>query len=313
MTDFSSLPPHVEFSLLRFQLEFQEPYRLNLEVLLRLRRDLRTTASHVLGERGGRRFSALFDPPLPVDPVALRRFQRPGPPFVFLPDPEQQGDYDAGDRFVLCVAFWGQGIQLLGDFARVLQSLGKLGLHRGEGLFELAAIEAEDAAGNRFPVWQEGSGMPDFAPPVNDLRWWLNRFSETSSTVLEFLTPARLLSQGRPLFQVDFRRLFPFILRRVGSMLHAHCGAEVIDDPGSLLAAVAQVRETENRLGWQDWRTLAGPEQAQELGGVAGSIRLEGEGLPAVLWILRVGTLMNVGKGASFGSGRFRLNEPASR
>lgn len=311
MTESFALSPHVEFSLIHFHLEFQESYWLTLEALLRLRRDLQSAARQVLGERGEEGFVALFDPPLPVDPFALRRFQRPGPPFVIIPDVEQQGDYDAGDRFVLRVTFWGEGIRLLGDFARVLQGLGRLGLHRGEGLFELVAVDSEDSAGNRSPLWQEGKAMLELAPTVIDLRWWLNGFSEASSVVLEFLTPARLLSQGRPLFKIDFRRLFPFILRRVGSMLYAHCGAEVIDDPESLLAAAALTDEMENRLRWQDWRTLVGPEQAQDLGGVIGSVRLGGEGLSEVLQILRAGTLLNVGKGASFGTGSFRLSEPS--
>jgi hypothetical protein len=47
----------------------------------------------------------------------------------------------------------------------------------------------------------------------------------------------------------------------------------------------------------------------QDLGGIIGSVRLEGETLQSVFGILRVGSLMNVGKGAAFGAGCFRLRE----
>ena len=62
----------IEYSLVHFHLEFLEPYVLSLETLLRLRRDLHAAGRQVLGDRYG----SLFDPALPLDPVALRRHQR---------------------------------------------------------------------------------------------------------------------------------------------------------------------------------------------------------------------------------------------
>lgn len=309
MTDSFSLPSDIEFALVHFQLEFQERFSLNQADMLRLRRELWPVASHTLGGRSSERFRVLFDPPLSTDPVAMRRFQRPSPPFVLLPAPGLMEDLEVGDRLEIAVSFWGRGIQLLGDFALVLQALGKIGFHRGQGLFELVAIEAEDAAGHRSPLWREGSSLHSLTPPVNEVGWWLRRGGEPDAVLLEFLTPARLLSQGRPLFKLDFRRLFPFILRRVTSMLYAHCGREVVDDPVHLLAVASQVHEVQNALCWQDWRILEGPGQAQDLGGVGGSVRLEGEELAVALGILRLGTLMNVGKGSAFGAGRFRLHD----
>jgi hypothetical protein len=241
--------------------------------------------------------------------VALRRFQRPSPPFALLPHPDPERDFDGGDRLEITVSFWGRGVHLVGDFARVLQALGKIGFHRGQGTFELVAIEAEDSSGNRVTIWREQEGFHLLTPPINEVGWWLNRDGEPAAVMLEFLTPARLLSQGRPLFKLDFRRLFPFILRRVTSMLYAHCGLEVVDDPGRLLAAADRVHEVQNVLYWQDWRTLEGGGMTQDLGGIIGSVRLEGETLQSVFGILRVGSLMNVGKGAAFGAGCFRLRE----
>jgi hypothetical protein len=307
--DLFSLPPDIEFALLHFHLEFQQRFRLSLAELLRLRRELLMAAGQILGDRTGERFHALFEPPLPDDPVALRRFQRPSPPFALLPHPGLESDFDAGDRLDLTVSFWGRGIHLVGDFARVLQTLGNIGFHRGQGSFELATIEAEDASGNRASIWQEGEGLRLLTPPINEVGWWLNRDAEPAAVVLEFLTPARLLSQGRPLFKIDFRRLFPFILRRVTSMLYTHCRREVVDDPGRLLAAADGVHEVQHLLRWQDWRTLEGVGQAQDLGGIVGSVHLDGQTLQSVLGILRVGSLMNVGKGAAFGAGCFRLRE----
>jgi hypothetical protein len=229
-----------------------------------------------------------------------------------LPHPDCERDFDAGDRLEITVSFWGEGIQSVGDFARVLQALGRIGFHRGRGIFELAAIEAEDASGNRVTIRREKEGFHLLALPINEVGWWLNRVAEPAAVVLEFLTPARLLSQGRPLFKLDFRRLFPFVLRRATSMLYTHCGREVAKDPGLLLAVADGVQEVQNALRWEDWRTLEGVGPAHDLGGIIGSVRLEGEALRSLFGILRLGSLMNVGKGAAFGAGSFRLRETQS-
>jgi ferredoxin len=239
----------------------------------------------------------------------LLRFQRPGPPFALLPELWRETHFDAGDRFEMAASFWGRGVHALADFARVLQSLGKVGFHRSQGVFELVTIEAEDAGGSRSPIWREGEGLQNLAPPINEVGWWLSRQSEPAAILLEFLTPARLMAKDRPLFKINFHRLFPFLLRRVTGMLYAHCGREVIDDPGRLLAAAVQVRAVESSFCWHDWRTLEGPESFQDLGGISGSVRLEGDALQDVLGILRIGSLMNVGKGAAFGAGHFHLRE----
>jgi hypothetical protein len=272
-----------------------------------MRRDLLTAARPCLDASGGERFTRLFEPPLPTDPDALRRYQKPGPPFALLPDPVSAGDHEPGDRIELNVTFWGLGTQLIGDFAEVLQALGRHGLHRGEGRFELAGITAEDAAGNRCRLWPAGRTLLRLAPPVNEIGWWLERSGCGSSVLLEFITPARLISAGRPLFRPAFRQLFPFILRRVTSVLYACCGSEAVGDPAPLLAAAAQVRETDNRLAWRDWRSLDGEDRSQELGGLVGSVRLEGAALEELCWVLSLGTLLNLGKGAAWGAGRYRL------
>jgi hypothetical protein len=318
MFDIPSKLQEVEFSLVHFQLEFQESYRVTQEALIRLRRDLHHAARYALSSLDGEslpkgsRFTALFDPPLTANPVALRRHQRPGPPFVVFPVPGLPRDYEPGDSIDLTVVFWGRGIHRLGDFSRVLQALGSLGIHRGEGLFELGAIDAEDPAGNRVRIWQEDQDFECLAPPISDARWWLETSAlAVPSLRLEFVSPARLLSGGKPLFRANFVRFFPFILRRVTSMIFGHCDLEVLgmSEPGLLLEAASRVVEQENQLVWRDWRVLEGKERIQDIGGVSGSVRLEGEALAEILWVLNLGSLLNIGKGAAFCAGHYLLKE----
>lgn len=302
----------VEFALLHFRFEFAQETRLPPQGLLQLRRELHRTARTLFALEGNEAsaqalFQALFDPPLALDPIAQRRYQRPGPPFVLAIDPASAGDYQAGDHWELKVLFWGQGIQSAGDFARVLQALARAGFGPGIEGGELVAIETEDASGHRCQLWHEGHPLQRLSPVFCELDWWLADWPQGCDWRLEFLTPARLLSAGRPLFRPNLAQLFPFVLRRVTSMCHAHCGLELLVDPSPLLQAAARVQVLEKSLLWTDWRSLDRGSELFDLGGLMGGLTLSGAALDELVWVLQVGSLLNLGKGSAFGAGAFRL------
>jgi hypothetical protein len=307
----------IEFVQAYLRLEFQDPYVLTVENLLRLRRNLGQAARQVeLLSAGlnGLAFDALFDPPVSLDPYARRRYQLPGPPFVIHPPLDLSLPAEIDGPLELPVVLFGQGTQLLRELCLAFQALGARGFHRGEGLFELAEVEAQDLSGNRIRIWQTSGLMPMPMPmpmPVLHAGWWLDTFAETSEVCLQLQTPARLLSDGRPLFKPGFRTLFTFMLRRVTSMVHAHCGHELVDDPGFFIAAAGQVRELENRLAWRDWRCLEGDGRRQDLGGIIGSLKIGGDSLQDILWLLRLASLLNLGKGAAYGAGHLAIGDMA--
>ncbi|MCD6526603.1 MAG: CRISPR system precrRNA processing endoribonuclease RAMP protein Cas6 [Desulfuromonas sp.] len=307
---------HAEFIVLRFELRFLEAIDVDMAMLLRLRRSLRAAGQYALyaassGQDGQtNRFGALFSPPLADDPVARRRFQRSGAAFVLQPTTEMCRTYQRGEYMSLSVVLWGGQQQQIGDFALVLKALGQSGLRYDAGKFELAAIHGEDSSGHYSLLWRSGQPLQTLVAPLRDANWWLNSTLPPSDKIqLRFITPARLMNRQRPLFQADFTRLFPFILRRVSSMLYSYSYLEVVSDAGQLLDAAAQV-VVENQLRWQDWRSLGpNPEQQQPLGGVMGKICVQGPAVQDILPFLALGSLMNLGKNAAYGAGHYVLEE----
>ncbi len=298
----------LEFCRVHFALEFIEGCDLPGETVQRLRRDLHRAGRLVLEDSV---FGTLLDPAPSGEPLARRRFQRPGPPFVMAPAQGLPGTFEAGDLFHLTVDFWGSGIQYLPSFVATLDTLGRSGLWQGAGPFEIGSIQSEDAAGNRCDLLLGQGGVPLPAVPINDLAWWLDTRPQAEHWQLSLVTPARLITGGRPLFQAGFSQLFPFILRRVTSMAFAHCGADLVDRPGDLLQAARETAVRQNHLHWQDWRSLTGEQGTIDLGGLSGSLILEGPLDEDLLNVLHLGSLLNLGKGATFACGCYRLT-PAS-
>ena len=76
-----------------------------------------------------------------------------------------------------------------------------------------------------------------------------------------------------------------------------------------LIQAAASVGVRESRLRWRDWRRFSTRQKAEmKLGGLVGEVTYEGE-LAPFLPFLRAGELTHVGKGTSFGLGRYILRE----
>ena len=318
MSDLFPTPHNLdraEYALLIFQMEAREYFDLPPLGLLRLRREFHQ-AIDALRESGEVRLvdnlKQLLEPPLPVDPLLLRKVQRPAPPLVLRPDPERSGLVEPGDWIELPVLFLGSGISAVEDFALLLQQVGRQGLVNGQGVCDLATVEVEDGSGRRSTLWNGGSLSGALTPVVNDLSWWLERQPpDWNPLKLEFLSPTRLLSGGKPLFRARFSELFPFILRRVTAMLATHCGLEPVLDPSELLTIAATVEERRNGLKWGDWRPLAAGLGGQDLGGLCGTLELSGDGLGDLLWVLQLGSLFHVGKGAPYGAGRYKLSKMA--
>ena len=299
----------LEFARIRFVLEFQDLFRFEATSVMRLRRELRQAlqldADVASGDHSP--LVRLLHPLLSSDPQALRKFQKPSPGFIVVP-PAKTRECEIGDEASLEVIFWGTGTQFITDLFLALQRVGASGLSHGEGPFEIVGIKSLDGSGSWQEIWQPGDAEEVMTPLLMDLAWWLDMQTfDDMHLELRFMTPARLLHKGKPLFKPSFQRLFPFVLRRVTSMLHTWQGVELKLDPRELTSSAARVEEIDNQLLWQDWRTLNRIHGDQDLGGVTGSIRLSGLELGEIAWILRLGSLLNVGKGAAYGCGHYIL------
>ena len=295
-----------------FTLEFQEECALDLSVFLGLRSSLRAAARLVLepcGPDGRRRFKALFEPELSRDPVALKKFQKPSVPFVLMLKPFPPRMVNAGSRFDLEVLFLGRAVPLADDFLACLQQLGHFGVIEGRGRFDVVQMTAIGEDDAKQCVWQKSDPSPAIAPPLDTIGSWLERQGRPAEEVhVDFRIPARLLVGGRPLRRPVFREIFPFMLRRATSMLHAHADCEPVQDVESLLNAAAAVTVESSHFRWHDWRELSGNRSTSSIGGFTGCLFLRGAVLAEIYWVFAVAALLGIGKGAAYGAGRFVLS-----
>lgn len=289
---------------LQYTLELQEPVDVTLADLLSLRRELLASARS-LEDQSGTDYTDLLTSQVATDPEIVKRFQKPSPAIVLEIDPDMAGAYHAGDQLKIGVLLPGKAIAQAPALFNILIRQGDIGLCKGQGRFELVAIDSLRPEGHTVTVWAEGQPSGDLEYLIDPFSWWFEQRS-FDRLHLEFVTPARLLTAGKPLFRPTFETLFPFILRRVGSQL-SHCCFVEIPNAHHFLAAAGRVEVEASSLEWRDWKCFTAREENRDLGGLVGTLTCRGAALEELHWLLRLGELFNVGKSAAWGAGRFRL------
>ena len=298
----------VEYAKLYFHLEIDTYFDLPPLGLLQLRRELMQAMKSLSVGTDILQLKQLLQPELSADPVVLRQVQKPAPALVMSPDIKYYGLIEPKQQLVLPVLFIGSGVRGIIPFVTLLQQLEKQGLYHGSGTFRLVDIDVEDGSGSRSHFWTADNSLFELTPPVSNLAWWLERQSPLTDHVdFEVISPIRALHKGKPQFKAHFSAIFPLILRRVSALIGAHAGVDLVDDPGYFFDLASQVKSIGKPLSWKDWRALKSQRNTQNLGGLMGTLRLEGIALEELWWLLHLGSLFNIGKGAAYGAGQYRM------
>ena len=302
MRPLRSYLPDIEFAEISFHYRLETPQILPDFPELLLRPVLHQAGMEVLDPDP---FERLFTPALPDDPTALRRYQRPAPPFALQPRPASLTTMPTDHGIISCHLF-GDGILLLDELIKTMAAVQPFVLAKRQRHGHLTSVSATDASGQEVTIWEKG--MTKCAdPPRITAAWRFDPLPTTSEWCLEIFTPARLLVQKKPLFRPALRHLLPFILRRVTAVCY-FCNHIEISGAPELLTMSNGIDEEMSDWRWHDWRSHTGDGTLAELGGICGQLRLKGQLPDDLVDLLRLGSLMNIGKGAAYGAGAYRLS-----
>jgi hypothetical protein len=129
-----------------------------------------------------------------------------------------------------------------------------------------------------------------------------------SQAVVALVTPADLKQKGRRLDRLDGPAFFRRLIRRIGTLVESY-GNPAADSRGfdyhALSVLADQVVVTDQQVSVHVWERYSNRQEAKHpLSGLVGWALLTG--IPEPLWpYLILGQWVHVGKGASFGQGRY--------
>jgi hypothetical protein len=228
-------------------------------------------------------------------------------PFVLTIPRRQQRLIEAGGRLSLEMALMGQAIDALPWLVQAMRESGRLGMGRDHARFTLVGIEQEEQLGcDRWKrILMENGGVLESLPVVPVVIP-----PPASALLIELITPLRMKRHGRLVgpreFQAsDFLRQ---LLRRTRDIAHFHGEAEGIGFMLPQSRAEVFDRTATVELRWQDWARYSSRQKSRlQMGGVTGSLRLQGETLEEWWTLLWYGQWLHLGKATSMGLGQYRI------
>lgn len=256
-------------------------------------------------------YGYIFETAPPDDSEILRTFNEVPRPFLIEPPFDQRTSIKPGEQLTFHLTLIGRGINYLPYFVAVFRELGRVGLGRGRGKYNLLAVEAFSRdLGITKPMYRMEDEQISTDSPVIDGQVITARAATwpLDHLILDFLTPTRLKHQGQWITEgPSFQALIKVLLGRISSLSYFHCGQKFEADFRGLIDRAAGVQIVECKTHWEDWSRFSGRQQQEvEMGGLVGRVSYAGE-LQPYLPLLALGEWVHVGKGTVFGNGQYRL------
>lgn len=253
-------------------------------------------------------YSYAFETPMSGPSEKERRYASAPHPFVLNLDTDPMGDQSPGSALAFGVTLIGRAVDFLPYFVHAFRCMGEVGIGRGRGTFEIVAVKTLDDLGEPVEtIYESGElRMPKAVLGLEEALSGTERLSAKTAT-LRLITPLRLLQGGERCREPHFPVLVRNLLRRLENLVCFHCEHDGPFPYGDLLERTESVRVSRNEARWYDWeRYSKRQDRRMKLGGLVGSVTYEGD-LTPFLPLLRFGEWVNVGKGTTFGLGRYGI------
>jgi hypothetical protein len=244
-----------------------------------------------------------FAQAITTDPAALKRYQKPPLPFIFdfpvLPSlPNKGACIECGLTLV------GSAINYLDFYLTALSVLFRSWGQRRRYSCTVLKAESCDYHDGRSLIMERNSGiLSSNLHLLSALELLQTRTISSEKLTLSFLTPLRIMQDGRPLRQMSFSPLLRTLLRRVSSLAY-YFGVGELELEYKWL--VEQSLLVDCRLDECQWGAPGQCIGNERFSGLVGSAVFTGA-LAEFHLPLLIGEFVHLGKGASFGLGRYQI------
>ncbi len=255
-------------------------------------------------------YGYIFETRLPAGSEVLRSLREIPHPFVLEPPVDPPPVIEPGGRLEFGAVLVGRAIAYLPYFAMAFLEMGGGGIGRGRGRFQLEEVRAVHPLDGRSErVYGEGSLYPasaDLTATYGDMAR-LCEGIEAERVIVRFVTPTRLVSDGRLVLEPHFPLLVRAALRRLSALSYFHGGHRWDADYRGVVAEAKRIGVISRHVRWVDWERYSSRQDAHmKLGGLVGEVCYEGDVGPFLPLLMAAG-VAHIGKACTFGNGRISV------
>lgn len=257
-------------------------------------------------------YSYIFETPLPNGALKMKKYPFVPHPFVITPPLNKKQNYRENEELAFELTLVGNSIDYFPYFVYAFNALGKIGFKKGDGKFELQKVYVEQVGGDPDIVYSsEDKSLINRSYYLDLGKLFASANSENIQTIsLRLITPMRLKFNEAISPSLEFHILLRNLLRRISLLSYFHCGMELDLDFKGLIDRSKEIKIQNSNLKWFDWERFSLRQNTKmKMGGLIGSITYEGD-LKEFLPFILIGEYIHVGKGTSFGLGKYKIIIP---
>ena len=238
--------------------------------------------------------------PLSADPAALKRYQKPSLPFVF-DIPVLLPNFNRGCTVELGLTIVGSAVNYLPEYVAATGAMLRNPGFRKRLDASILKVETVGYRGIRNIVMEPGGGVETGLLEILSLRGLQEAVVLPSDTVtLTIMTPMRIMGEGKPIREFSFSAFVRAMFRRLSSLAYYYGGDDAELDYKWLAEQSRLVECVAADFRWVEW--------SNKWSGLSGTGTFGGD-LSEYHPFLLAGECLHVGKGSSFGLGRFLIDK----
>ena len=246
-----------------------------------------------------------METPIPKDHPDSRKYKNAPHPYIIIPPLTSRQHFEPGDGMSFEVVLIGKANEYLPYFIYAFTEMGRLGIGKGKGKFDVTSVQALDLKDQEKEIFNGTKLLASLENRI-DYKSFKDEKFQGEEITLSFETPVRIKVNERLSSDIPFELLIRRLSERAFLLANLHCGAE-LDNFGKFAKGSEEVRIVRNKLHWQDWERYSSRQQTRmKFGGWVGEIIYQGD-FQRFLPLLRLGEHIHVGKVTTFGLGKYRI------
>lgn len=261
----------------------------------------------------------IFESPVPPGSKYLMGQSFAPHPFVIEPPLEKKDYYKPGEVIDFKLILVGSAVHYLPYFIYAFIELGSRGIgklvngKRGKCYLNrvesLGGIDGEPLSTlylNDCQSYLEPSVLLTFDTLISNSAGFIDRCQFLK---VSFVTPTSIKKLEKINHILDFKLFIKNILRRLSTLSYFYCNHELNLDYAALLDYAGRITVNESNLNITSWGRFSGRQQQRFIDtGFQGEISFYGD-LDSFIPFIIIGQFLHMGKGTSYGFGKFIIEE----
>ncbi len=264
-------------------------------------------------------YSYVFETPIPKDTTIMRKYPYAPHPFVIEPPLNEKTEFDKNDDLDFGLTLIGRAIDYLPYFIFTFDELGRIGLGKGRGKYllkEVKNIIKNNDTVEEFVIYKGNDKILNNKYKILSSKDIINqtkKFSKKERIELQFITPTRIKYKNKLISELEFHILIRNLLRRISLLSYFHCNEELNINFKDVIEKSKEIIKEDSNLTWYDWERYSyRQEERMSLGGFIGNVTFKGN-IKDYLPLILLGQYTHVGKGTSFGLGKYKIINKRSK